>query len=77
MGTEPLPPGVYPIAVDKYIIYHIFTVLRLLMLPPSFDYRSYLCYQCPVVAMLKQTHKQVFRTVDISYLVVTEILCAI
>jgi hypothetical protein len=20
MGTEPLPPGVYPIAVDKYII---------------------------------------------------------
>jgi hypothetical protein len=21
MGTEPLPPGIYPIAVDKYIIY--------------------------------------------------------
>jgi hypothetical protein len=23
MGTEPLPPGVYPIAVDTYISYHI------------------------------------------------------
>jgi hypothetical protein len=23
MGTEPLPPGVYPIAVDKYIISYI------------------------------------------------------
>jgi hypothetical protein len=29
MGTEPLPPGVYPIAVDKYIIsYHIIYLHR-------------------------------------------------
>jgi hypothetical protein len=29
MGTEPLPPGVYPIAVDKYIIsYHIISYLN-------------------------------------------------
>jgi hypothetical protein len=38
MGTEPLPPGVYPIAVDKYIniiLYHTELTAQLSIIKPT------------------------------------------
>jgi hypothetical protein len=61
MGTEPLPPGVYPIAVDKYIIsYHIIhSPSQLLYFPTSSEINRHQHTLRSVT--LKNTSKKTFE----------------